>query len=165
MARCILMPVTVTVTVRRARCSVGILMPVTVTVTVTVRRSRCSVGILTTVPVPVPVPVPVSVAVTATAAVNVVRMARTVAEDGEAVQRGHLDDEGEEVVDDSVEELVRHLPPRHVRHALQPVVDVQLRAHHDEPEGVHAPHQGPQHERVPKTTASPAPPPHPLRKP
>ena len=54
--------------------------------------------------------------------------ARTVAEDGEAVQQRHFDDEREQVVDDGVEELVRHLSPRHMRHALEPVVDVQLRA-------------------------------------
>ena len=43
------------------------------------------------------------------------------------VQGGHLDDEGAQVVDDGVEELVGHLPPRQVRHALQLVVQVQLR--------------------------------------
>ena len=35
-----------------------------------------------------------------------------VAEDRQAVQSRHLDDKGEEVVDDGVQELVRHLSPR-----------------------------------------------------
>ena len=53
------------------------------------------------------------------------------------MQRGHLDDEGEEVVHDGVEELVSHLAPRQVRHRLELVVDEQLRAHHDEACEVH----------------------------
>ncbi len=35
------------------------------------------------------------------------------------------------IVDDGVEELVRHLPPRQVRHALELVVDEELRSHRD----------------------------------
>jgi hypothetical protein len=47
-------------------------------------------------------------------------------EHAEPVQRGHFDDKREEVVDDGVEELVRHLAPGQVRHTLQLVVQVQL---------------------------------------
>jgi hypothetical protein len=53
-----------------------------------------------------------------------------IAEDREPVQRGHLDHKREKVVNDGVEELVRHLAPGEVRHALQLVVEVQLRAAH-----------------------------------
>ena len=42
---------------------------------------------------------------------------------------GHLDDEGEEVVDEGVEGLVHEHLPRQVRHALQLVVDEQLWCH------------------------------------
>ena len=42
-----------------------------------------------------------------------------VPEDGQAVHGGHLDDEREQVVDDGVEELVRHLAPGEVRHRLE----------------------------------------------
>ncbi|KAI7091903.1 hypothetical protein KC356_g264 [Hortaea werneckii] len=42
-----------------------------------------------------------------------------VAEGGEAVQDGHLDREGEQVVDEGVEELVRHRLRRHVRDGFQ----------------------------------------------
>lgn len=48
-----------------------------------------------------------------------------VAQGGEAVQEGHLDGEGEEVVDEGVEELVRHRAAGHVRDGLEAVVDVQ----------------------------------------
>ena len=44
----------------------------------------------------------------------------------EEMLRAHLDDEGEQVVDDGVQELVAHLAPGQVRHALQLVVQVQL---------------------------------------
>ena len=51
-----------------------------------------------------------------------------IAEDRQAVQRGHLDDKGKQVVDDGVEELVGQLAPGQVRHTLHAVVQVQLRA-------------------------------------
>lgn len=47
-------------------------------------------------------------------------------EHADAMQYGHLDDEGEQVVDDCVEELVGHLPPRQVSNTLKLVVQVQL---------------------------------------
>jgi len=50
-----------------------------------------------------------------------------VAEHRQPVQQRHLDDKREQVVDDGVQELVRHLAPGQVRHALQLVVQVQLR--------------------------------------
>ena len=37
-----------------------------------------------------------------------------IPEHRQPVQRGHLDDKGKEVVNDGVEELVRHLPPAQV---------------------------------------------------
>ncbi len=43
------------------------------------------------------------------------------------VQQRHLDDKGEQVVDDGVQELVCHLAPGQVRHRLELVVQVQLR--------------------------------------
>ena len=42
------------------------------------------------------------------------------------MQPGHLDDKGEEVVNDGVQELVGHLAPGQGCHALQLVVNVQL---------------------------------------
>lgn len=42
------------------------------------------------------------------------------------MQQRHLDDEGKQVINDGVEELVRHLPPGQVCHTLQLVVEVQL---------------------------------------
>ena len=50
---------------------------------------------------------------------------------------GHADDEGEEVVDEGVDEAVAQELPRQVRHGLEVVVDEQLRRHQDEPERVH----------------------------
>jgi hypothetical protein len=41
------------------------------------------------------------------------------------VQEGHLDGEGEEVVDEGVEELVCHGAAGHVGDGLEAVVDVQ----------------------------------------
>ena len=49
------------------------------------------------------------------------------------VHRRHLDDEGEDVIDESVESLVRHHTPGEVRNRLELVVDKKLRCHHDEP--------------------------------
>ena len=54
-----------------------------------------------------------------------------VPEDGQAVQRGHLDDKGKQVIDDGVQELVCHLAPGQVCHTLHPVVQVQLRGAHE----------------------------------
>lgn len=42
-----------------------------------------------------------------------------VSEAGEAVHGRHGDDERKEVVDERVDELVCHHPPRHMRHALE----------------------------------------------
>ena len=50
-----------------------------------------------------------------------------VAESGETVEEGHLDGEGEEVVDEGVEELVCHGAAGHVGDGLEAVVDVQTR--------------------------------------
>ena len=55
----------------------------------------------------------------------------------QAVHRRHSNDEGEEVIDHRVQAAVAQESPREMRHALQLVVDVQLRRHQDEPERVH----------------------------
>ena len=51
---------------------------------------------------------------------------QVVSEHTQAVQPGHLDDKGEEVIYDGVQELVGHLAPGQGCHTLQLVVDVQL---------------------------------------
>jgi len=48
------------------------------------------------------------------------------------VQGGHLDGEGEQVVDEGVQELVHHGAGGHVRDGFQPVVDVERWYHHQE---------------------------------
>jgi hypothetical protein len=48
-----------------------------------------------------------------------------VAQCGETVEEGHLDGESEEVVDESVEELVGHGAAGHVGDRLESIVDVQ----------------------------------------
>ncbi len=53
----------------------------------------------------------------------------------------HFDDEAEEVVDEGVEGLVRQHSPRQVRDRLELVVEVELRAHQNESEHIHATHQ------------------------
>lgn len=53
------------------------------------------------------------------------------------MHRGHADHKREEIVDDRVEAAVAQEPPRQVCHALELVVDVQLRGHEDEAERVH----------------------------
>jgi hypothetical protein len=53
-----------------------------------------------------------------------------VTEGGETVERGHLDGEGEEVVDEGVEELVCHCLGGHVRYGLEFVVDEEGWNHH-----------------------------------
>ena len=45
-----------------------------------------------------------------------------VAEYAQPMQRRHFDDEGEKVVDNGVQELVRHHAPWHVRHRFELVV-------------------------------------------
>lgn len=55
----------------------------------------------------------------------------------QAMHRGHADHKREQVVDHRVEAAVAQEPPRQVCHALQLVVDVQLRRHQDEAERVH----------------------------
>ena len=42
------------------------------------------------------------------------------------MQPGHLNDEGKQVINDGVQELVGHLAPRKRSYALQLIVDVQL---------------------------------------
>ena len=54
------------------------------------------------------------------------------------MHRGHLDDESEEVIHEGVERLVHECLPRHVRRALELIVDEELRRHHNETKGVHA---------------------------
>lgn len=61
----------------------------------------------------------------------------TVHSSHQAVHGWHADHEREEVVDHRVEAPVAQEPPRQVRHALELVVDVQLRRHQDEAERVH----------------------------
>ena len=51
---------------------------------------------------------------------------QVVSEDTEPVQPGHLDDKGEQVINDGVQELEGHLTPRQRCHTLQFVVDIQL---------------------------------------
>ena len=72
-----------------------------------------------------------------------------VAEAGEAVHQGHLDDKSEEVVDERVEGLVDHGLPGQVRDGLELVVDEQLRRHHHEPERIDEAHEGADHPGVP----------------
>ena len=55
-----------------------------------------------------------------------------VAEARDTVQHGHLDDEGEHVIDEGVQRLVDHGIDRDVRDTLQLVIDEQLRRHRDE---------------------------------
>jgi hypothetical protein len=55
-----------------------------------------------------------------------------VSEASDAVHGGHLDDEGEDVVDERVEGFVGQHPPGQVSHRLELVVDEQLGGHHDE---------------------------------
>mmetsp|Transcript_44748 Transcript_44748/g.140315 ORF Transcript_44748/g.140315 Transcript_44748/m.140315 type:complete len:251 (-) Transcript_44748:1141-1893(-) len=76
-----------------------------------------------------------------------------VPEAREAVHRGHLDDEREEIVDEGVDEAVAEEPPRELRHALQPVVDDELRAHEGKPEAIHRGRQGAQDPRIPVDVA------------
>lgn len=46
-----------------------------------------------------------------------------VSEASDSVHQGHADDEGKQVVDERVDELVGEHSPRQVRHRLQLVVD------------------------------------------
>mmetsp|Transcript_35459 Transcript_35459/g.34496 ORF Transcript_35459/g.34496 Transcript_35459/m.34496 type:complete len:307 (-) Transcript_35459:717-1637(-) len=62
---------------------------------------------------------------------------------------GHLNDEREEVVNDSVEESVEEHFLRHVLHRLQSVVYVELGRHLDEAEGVDGSHERVDHKGVP----------------
>ena len=59
------------------------------------------------------------------------------------------DDECEEVVDEGVERLVHEELPRQRGDALQPVVDEELRRHHDEPATVHERDEALEYPRVP----------------
>lgn len=58
------------------------------------------------------------------------------------MERGHLDGESEEIVDEGVKELVDHSLAWHVRNTLQLVVDVQTGDHHEEAVGVNAADEG-----------------------
>lgn len=55
----------------------------------------------------------------------------TISENREPMKHRHFDDKSEKVVNDSVEEFVCHLSPRHMCHRLKLVVYEELRAHHD----------------------------------
>ena len=72
-----------------------------------------------------------------------------IAECGKAVQGGHLDGEGEQIVNEGVEELVRHGAAGHVRDGLETVVDVQRGNHHEETVGVDRTYKGRDDEGVP----------------
>ena len=54
------------------------------------------------------------------------------------VSRGHVDDEGEEVIDERVERLVGERANVQMRDRLELVIDEQLRQHEHEPERIHA---------------------------
>ncbi len=56
-----------------------------------------------------------------------------ISETTDSMQYWHLDNEGEEVIDEGVEGLVGQHPPGQVRYRLHLVVDEQLRRHHYEP--------------------------------
>ena len=51
---------------------------------------------------------------------------QVVSENTEAMQPGHLDDKGKQVINDGVQELEGHLTPWQRCYALQLVVDIQL---------------------------------------
>lgn len=54
----------------------------------------------------------------------------TISKAAQAIHRGHFDDKSKDVINESVETLVRHHTPRQVSYGLQFVVDEQLRSHH-----------------------------------
>lgn len=53
------------------------------------------------------------------------------------MHRGHSNDESEQVIDHGVKASVAEKAPRKMGHALQLIVDVQLRCHQDETKRVH----------------------------
>lgn len=55
-----------------------------------------------------------------------------IPEAAKAIHGGHLDDEGEDVVDEGVEGLVGEHAPRQVSHRLKLIIDEELWRHHDE---------------------------------
>ena len=61
----------------------------------------------------------------------------------------HLDHEREQVVDERVHEAEAEEPPRQVRHALEVVVERQLRRHEDEAPRVDGVRHGAEAPRVP----------------
>ncbi len=61
-----------------------------------------------------------------------IQVMRTVSEASESIERWHFDDEGEQIVDEGVQSLIRQHPPRKMRNGLEFVVDEQLWSHHDE---------------------------------
>ena len=65
------------------------------------------------------------------------------------VHGGHLDDEGKDVVNEGVQCLVGHHPPRQMSHRLQFVVDEQLWGHHDEAKGQEEAIHGAKNKAVP----------------
>lgn len=56
----------------------------------------------------------------------------TISEASYPVHHGHLDDEGEQVIDEGIESFVCEHPPWEVSHRLHFVVDEQLWRHRDE---------------------------------
>lgn len=69
------------------------------------------------------------------------------------MKRRHLDCEGKKVIDERVEELVRHGLSWHVCHGFQAIVDVQGWDHHQESVGVDGTDEGSDDERVPRFVA------------
>ena len=47
------------------------------------------------------------------------------------MQHWHFNDKGKKIINDCVEKLVSHLPPRKMSNRFELVVDEQLRTHHD----------------------------------
>ena len=61
----------------------------------------------------------------------------------------HSNNEAKKIVNNGVEEPVKESFWWHVFHTLQSVIDVELRSHIDEAEGVDAANESIEHERVP----------------
>jgi hypothetical protein len=71
-----------------------------------------------------------------------------IPEHGNSLQSRHFDHEGEQVVNDGVQEFVNHGVPVHVLYGLELVVNEQLRGHLDEAEEQDEAHQRRDEERV-----------------
>ena len=61
----------------------------------------------------------------------------------------HFDDEGEEIIDDGVQELIAHDPPVHMLYGFESVVDVELGRHLNKAEDVNKAHASFEHETHP----------------